>query len=342
MTGRETMSSFKLGLSILWPACWTALPIKMAFALLFMAMGSIHIETTLGVTFLMLLISPVSVIAFFVISFGMDFHFAEGTGLPLLFLIAIPIDMWALGLVARTVFLERLRLEPPASLGVSLWARFAVAGALYLPMLWLVEGWVTDLARSIVKSILDVEALKHLPVAERIGVEFTAWSSVSLVVLLALTYLGLSLLGKLVQGRAAAAQPARDSYQGLISRWDMIRVPADQSLMLTSFTAAGAILSILFWAALPTSTPHPHECCKPPDEKTSTHFDAQKALAKGEKIFKDAELKIAALEQKAADEEKNQPKGGKDKEKAGVKEGSARSEGKASQPAAGKSAGSGK
>jgi len=23
------MSSFKLGLSILWPACWTALPLKM-------------------------------------------------------------------------------------------------------------------------------------------------------------------------------------------------------------------------------------------------------------------------------------------------------------------------
>ena len=25
MTGRETMSSFKLGLSIFWSACWTAL-----------------------------------------------------------------------------------------------------------------------------------------------------------------------------------------------------------------------------------------------------------------------------------------------------------------------------
>jgi hypothetical protein len=334
------MSSFKLGLSILWPACWTALPIKMAFALLFMAMGSIHLETTLGVTFLMLLISPVSVFAFFVISLGMDFHFAEGTGLPLLFLLSIPIDMWALGLVARTVFLERLRQEPPDSIGVSLWCRFAVVGAVYLPLLWLVEGWVTDLVRSVIKSILDMEALAHLPVAERIGLEFTAWSSVSLVVLLALTFIGLSILGKLVQGRAASAQPARDTYQALISRWDMMRVPADQSLMLTAFTAAGAVLSILFWAALPISTPHPHECCKPPDVKAAVHFDAQKSLAKGEKTFKDAELKIAALEQKAAEEDKDKPKGGKDK--AGVKEGSAKNEGKASQPAAGKSAGSGK
>ena len=111
------MSSFKLGLSILWPACWTALPIKMAFAMLFMAMGTIHLETKLGITFLMLLMTPVSVFAFFVISLGVGFHFGEGIGLPLLFLLSIPIDIWSLGLVARTVFLERLRLEPPDSLG---------------------------------------------------------------------------------------------------------------------------------------------------------------------------------------------------------------------------------
>ena len=81
MTARETMSSFKLGLSILWPASWTALPIKMAFAVLFMAMGSIQVETTLGVTFLMLLMTPVSVFAFFIISLGVGFHFGEGIGL---------------------------------------------------------------------------------------------------------------------------------------------------------------------------------------------------------------------------------------------------------------------
>ena len=38
------------------------------------------------------------------------------------------------------------------------------------------------------KSILDMESLKHLPVAERIGVEFTAWGSASLIALVALTY----------------------------------------------------------------------------------------------------------------------------------------------------------
>ncbi len=338
MTGRETMSSFKLGLSILWPACWTALPIKMAFAMLFMAMGTIHLETKLGITFLMLLMSPVSVFAFFVISLGVGFHFGEGTGLPLLFLVSIPIDIWALGLVARTVFLERLRIEPPDSLGVALWVRFALAGALYLPLLWVVEGGATDLARSIVKSILDMDMLKSMPVAERIGLEFTAWGSASLLVLIALTYIGLSILGKLVEGKTAGAQPAGDSYQGLISRWDMIRVPADQSLMLTAFTAAGAVLSVLFWIVLPVSTPHPHECCKPANVAPTPPFDPQKSLSKGEKAMKDAEVKIAALEQKTAEDEKDKQKSGKDK--AGVKDSSAKSDGKASQVTAGKPAGS--
>ncbi len=336
------MSSFKLGLSILWPACWTALPIKMAFALLLLAMGSIHLETKLGITFLMLLMSPVSVFAFFVISLGVGFHFGEGGGLPILFLISIPVDIWALNLVARTVFLERLRLEPPDGLGFSLWTRFAMAGALYLPLLWLIEGGVTDLARSITQSILDMEVLKHLPVAERIGLDFTAWGSVSLVVLLVLTYIGFSILGKLVGGPASTARQAGDTYQELISRWDMIRVPADQSLMLTAFTGAGAVLSILFWTVLPVSTPHPHECCKPPDTKAVAPFDAQKSLTKDEKTFKDAELKIAALEQKAAEEEKDKAKGGKDKDKTGAKENPVKNEGKASPPTAGKSAGSGK
>lgn len=334
------MSSFKLGLSILWPASWTALPVKLAFAMLFMAMGSIHLEMKLGITFLMLLLTPVSVFAFFVISMGIGFHFGEGMGLPLLFLLSIPIDIWALGLVGRTVFLEQLRLEPPASLGLSLWVRFAIAGAIYLPLVWLIEGGATDIARSTIQSILDMESLKHLPVAERIGVEFTAWGSVSMIVLVALTFIGLSILGKLVQGLAAHARPAGGTYQHLISRWDMLRVPADQGLMLTAFTAAGAVLSMLFWSVLPVSTPHPHECCKPSEVTVAPHFDPQKSLTKGEKTLKDAELKIVALEHQAAEDEKDKPKGGKDK--AGVKEGSAKQEGKASQSAAGKPTGSGK
>lgn len=188
------------------------------------------------------------------------------------------------------------------------------------------------------KAILDMDMLKGLPVAERIGLEFTAWGSASLVVLIALTFIGLTILGKLVEGKTAGAQPSGDSYQGLISRWDMIRVPADQSLMLTAFTAAGAVLSVLFWMVLPVSTPHPHECCKPASVAPVAPFDPQKSLSKGEKVLKDAEVKIAALEQKTAEDEKDKQKGGK--EKAGVKDSSAKSDGKASQVTAGKPAGS--
>jgi hypothetical protein len=177
-----------------------------------------------------------------------------------------------------------------------------------------------------------------MPVAERIGLEFTAWGSASFLVLLALTFIGLSILGKLVEGRMAGAQDASDTYQGLISRWDMIRVPADQSLMLTAFTAAGAVMSILFWMVLPVSTPHPHECCKPANVAPVPPFDAQKSLTKGEKAFKDAEVKIAALEQKTAEDEKEKQKSGKDK--AGVKENAPKNDGKASQSSAGKPAGS--
>ena len=338
MTGRETTSPYKLGLSILWPACWTALPLKMAFAVVFLAMGSIHLETKLGITFLMLLLTPVSVFAFFVISAAIGFHFGEGGGLPLLFLLSIPIDIWALGLVGCSVFLEKLRLEPPESLGLSLWVRFAIAGALYLPLLWLVVGGVTDVARSIVLSIFEMESLKHLPVAERIGVEFTAWGSVSLITLIALTYIGLMILGKLVQGVTATARPAVESYDRLIARLDMLRVPADQGLMLGAFIGTGAVLSLLFWSVLPVSTPHPHECCKPPEVAAAAQYDPQKSLTKDEKSLRDAEAKITALEHQAAEDDKEKSKAGKDK--AGVKEGSPKIESKASQPAAGKPAGS--
>ena len=181
----------------------------------------------------------------------------------MLFLISIPIDIWALGLVGRTVFLENLRLEPPASLGLSLWGRFAVAGALYLPLLWLIEGGVTDIARSTMQSILDMGP-SSFPLPNE-----SVWNSrhgeaVSLIVLLALiVHRIIAFLANWFKVSWQSAQPARDTYQGLISRWDMLRVPADQGLMLTAFTAAGAVLSILFWSVLPVSTPHPHECCKP-------------------------------------------------------------------------------
>ncbi len=309
------MSPFKLGLGVLWPAFWTALPIKMAFALLFIAMGTIHLETKLGIVFLLLLMSPVSVFAYFVLTAGMDVHLGEGAGLPVLFLLSIPVDIWALGLVARTVFLERLRVEPPDSLGSSLWVRCAFAGAVYIPLLWFIEGQVTDIAHSISQYILEVELLKHLGVAERISLDLTLWGSVSTIVLVLLVAIGFSIVGRFARSLANRGRPAGENFQALVYKWDVMRVPADQVLMLGAFTAAGVVIGILFWVFLPATTPHPHECCKPQAVKVESHLDPQKAIGKAEKTFKDSEIRIASFEKQA---EEDKGKGGK--EKAGGKE----------------------
>jgi hypothetical protein len=323
MVDRESMSPFKLGLSVLWSAFWTSLPIKLALALLFLAMGTMHLETKLGVAFLLLLISPVSVFAYFVLTLGMGVHIGEGIGFGTLLVLSIPIDMWALGLAARTIFLERLRVEPPDSLGLSLWVRCAVAGAFYLPLLWFIVGQVTDIGRGIATSIFESELAKHLPVAERISLELTLWGSLSTVVLIVLVWGGFSIIGRFVRRLANTSRPAGEHYQMLVSRWDMMRVPSDQPLMLGGFTAAGAALGILFWVFLPVSTPHPHECCKPAEIKVEGQLDPQKVLGKAEKVFKDSEVRIVSLEQQAEeDKDKGKGKGGKDK--AGAKESSAK------------------
>jgi len=83
------MSNVKLGLLVFWPTFWTGFPLKMVIVLLLLAA---HI------------------------------HPWEGTGLAALLLLSIPIDIWALGLCARTVFLERLSLDSPKGMGLRLWA----------------------------------------------------------------------------------------------------------------------------------------------------------------------------------------------------------------------------
>ena len=158
-----------------------------------------------------------------------------------------PWDSWG-----EPCFSSNLRLEPPDSLGLSSVGQVCdCSGALYLPLLWLIEGGVTDIARSTMQSILDMESLKDFQLPNESVWSSRPWGSVSTIVLLALAVHRLSILGKIGQGAGLSARPAGDSYQGLISRWDMLRVPADQGLMLTAFTAAGAVLSILFWSVLP-------------------------------------------------------------------------------------------
>jgi hypothetical protein len=310
------MSPTKLGLGILWPAFWTGLPIKLAFVLLFLALGTVHFETRIGLAFLMLLASPVTVFALPTIVVGLESHLGEGAGIALLFLLAIPIDIWALGVVGRTFFLERLRREPPDGLGLTLWWKCALVGAVFLPILWVAVSAVTQGAISAVHSIFEMDVLKGVPVAERISIELVLWGSVATAVLLSLLVIGLSLVGRAIRGTVESAGHAPENYQGLITRWDLMRVPADQGLMLAALSGGALVMSLLFWSSLPVFTPHPHECCKKPEVKAVPAFKPMETLNKDEKMLAQLAAQVELLEKQQAEAELEKEKG-KGKGKAG-------------------------
>jgi hypothetical protein len=317
MNDRQSLSPLKLGLNVLWSTCWTGFPIKLAIALVLIAFGMIQFEARLGLGFLMILATPVTVFAAPILMMALDAHWGEGAGLGLLFLFAIPIDIWAYGVVARTLFLERLRLEPPVGIGLSLWWKGAVLGAFYVPLLWYVVSLTTESAISMSHALFETDFLKGVPVAEKISIELALWGSVASAVLIALLLVGLALFGRLVTSAAKAAAPVTETYQKLITRWDLMRVPADQGLMLTAMTGAGVILSILFWLALPVSTPHPHECCKKPEVKAQPPYKPVDALTKDERAIVQLTAQVEAIEKAKTEEvaakEKDTGKAGKAK-----------------------------
>lgn len=322
---RESMSPTKIGFGVLWPACWTGLPIKLAFVVLALAMGLMQFEGRLGIAFLMLLASPVTIFSLPIIALGFGSHFGEGIGIPLLFLLSIPIDIWALGVVGRTFFLEKFRKEPPDGLGLTLWWKSALVGAFFLPILWLCVSTVTSTAITMAHSLTEEGMLKGLPVAERISMEVTFWGTLASVVLIVLLLVGVSMVGRIIRSAAESALPAPQNYQGLITRWDLMRVPADQGLLLAALTGAGVILSLLFWAVLPVTTPHPHECCKKPEAKIEPPFKPLDALNRDEQLIVRLAAQVDVLEQHKAEAEaekekgKGKARGGKDAAPSAVK-----------------------
>lgn len=259
------MSAVKLGLAVAWPAFWTGVPIKIVLGLLLLAMGV---------------------------------HPWEMPGLALLLLFSIPVDVWALGLSARTVFLDRLRLEPPESVGVTLWWQAALLSTVYLPIAYGIESGVVGGAKAVVGRMFEIEALKNVPVPERISIELVLWGSVATVVLLGLALGWLFLFGQMVRKQVAAAHPTAEPYQALVRRWDLLRVPADQPLLLIAFTATGVVLVFLFWAVMPVTTPHPHELYQKEPPKIE-FFKPAEALQRTEKLMAQAESAVKALEAKA-------------------------------------------
>lgn len=299
----DRISPTKLGFGILWPAFWTGLPFKLAFAVLFLAFGIVQFEDRIGLAFLMLLASPVTVFALPTITMGLDSHIGEGIGITLLFLLAIPIDIWALGIVGRTFFLERLQREPPGGLGLSLWWKCALVGAIYIPILWVAQSAITETAISAAQMILEADYLKGVPVAEGISIKLTLWSTVATGALLLLFVIGFSLVGRVIRGSVESAAHAPENYQGLIRRWDLMRVPVDQTWMLTGLSGVAVVLSLLFWFSLPVLTPHPHDCCKKPEAEVVPPFKPLETLNKNEKMIAHLAAQVEMLvEQRAKTE----------------------------------------
>jgi hypothetical protein len=268
------MSNAKLGLLVFWPTFWTGFPIKLVFCLLMLAA---HIPPW------------------------------ENSGLFMLLLVSIPVDIWALGLCARTVFVDRLKVDPQPGLGIRLWVRWAVFSAVVLPLIITVVAGVADMTRSVSNSI--IESIKEsvyptLPVAEQISLELVMWGSVSTVVLLALVYGWMFGLGYLTQAFVKSANPLSGNIEERTHFWDRLRIPADQPLLLMTFTGVGVVLVFIFWGILPVSTPHPHaeyEFINPPVEIVKV--DPLKVIKEAEQVVMKAEMVVEKLEQEKTEEE---------------------------------------
>lgn len=260
------MSKTRLGLLVLWPAFWTGFPLKLAIGLLLLAAG---------------------------------LHPWEGAGLGFLLLLSVPIDIWALGLCARTLFLERLRVDPQPGLGLTLWWQWTIFNVIYLPILYFTVGAVASTSKSVAATVIELvkEHVWMIPVAEQISIELVMWGSVTTVVLLILTVGWLYGLGAIVQRHVRAAVQQEGTFQDMVHHWDLLRVPADQGLLLTAFTGTGVVLVFLFWGFLPTTTPHPHEEYEFLSAgKVEKPINPKSVLKKTEQVLAQAELTLKEKE----------------------------------------------
>ena len=270
------MSNIKLGLLVSWPTFWTGFPIKMVFFLLLLAA---------------------------------HMHPWEGAGFFLLLLVSIPIDIWALGLCARTVFIDRFKVDPQPGFGLNLWIRWAAFSAVALSLIKFIVSTVTGLAKSATSSI--VHSFKEglypaLGVAEQITLELVMWGSVSTLVLI-LCILGWWYgLGWLTQPFVRNARPLDGTVEDQANFWDALRIPKDQPLLLTAFTGAGVVLVLVFWTLLPSTTPHPHEEYEFISEgQKEEKVIPKKVLKEAEKVLAKAELVVKKLEEEKSGESKD-------------------------------------
>ena len=279
MTGKDVrMSNAKLGLLIFWPTFWTGFPIKMVIALLLLAA---HV------------------------------HPWEGVGLQALLLLSVPVDVWALGLCTRTILLERLNVDPPKGTGLRLWGYWAAFSVVYLPLLSFIVSGIKALTLSATEATLHVveDSIVVIPIAEKISLELVMWGTPTTIVLIILLYGWLWGLGATAQRFVRASTSVDGTFQDIVCRWDFLRIPKDQPLVLTAFTGTGVVLVLLFWGLIPVSTPHPHE------EYEFIHVQKAEEKIVPTDVMKRAEQTMARAEATLKELETDTPAGERPEEK---------------------------
>ncbi len=263
------MPNAKLGLLVIWPTFWTGFPLKLVIVVVLLAA---------------------------------QLHPWEGTGLYALLLLSIPIDIWAVGLCARTVLLERLRVDPPNGMGLRLWAAWSAFSVIYLPIAFVMVGgakavatWATDATIHFVEGQLFT-----IPIAEQISLELVMIAAPVILVLLAVLYGWMFGLGFLAQRVVRASTPVDGTFQDIVHKWDLLRIPRDQPLLLTVFAGTAVALIVLFWGLLPVSTPHPHEEYEFIHvNKAEQRIVPRKVIADTERILSQAEATLKAVEKES-------------------------------------------
>lgn len=263
----ESISSIKLAWAVSWSAFWTGFPFKLIVALLLLA-GQVHPW--------------------------------EGAGLVTLLVVSVPIDIWAVGLTARTVFLERLGMEVRGPVGVSLWWQGAVLGALVLGSGYFAVGTTVAVAQKVAAGIIALikTFYPELPIAEQITLELLLWTIPTAIVLLVLVLIWLKLFGwRVKRFLMTSGQTSAASFLERVRQWDYARVPADPTLVLVSFAGVIVTLTVVFWVLLPVSTPHPHPDYELPEvEKVKKPVRPEELIKRTETTLEKAEAVLTALE----------------------------------------------
>jgi hypothetical protein len=263
----ESVSSIKVAWAICWSAFWTGFPFKMIMAVLLLAM---------------------------------QIHPWEGLGLTTLLIVSIPIDIWALGLTARTYFLERHGLELEGPIGPALWWQGAVIGAAFLAVSYFAIGAAVSVGKHLAASIIGAikNVFPQFPIAEQITLELMLWSIPTVLVAILIAMVALQIYGWRI--KATVKSTGRRTTAPLaerVRRWDFARVPKDQALLFVSFAGVIVLLTIAFWIVLPVTTPHPSEDYKPKVTKVAKPMKPEEMLRQTETSLTKAEAVLHTLEQ---------------------------------------------